>query len=269
MAEIVHLQNIVWEAIGTATVDRTKCDRYWRAWYVHCRLYHNDLGARPTSSTTTDRLLTLAVTMREGQYGLGDQVKVQPVNWALRHVTQRLILDEHPDPRQAPPGQHSLDLPIAWLIKKFWDEDPLPQPKLAIPISMITALSKNYRMTLHLEAVTDLVIIAFFYLLRVGEYTMPHCARTKRTFPLWDCDIRLWYQGKIIPHLVGLQALLQADSATITIAHTKNGTKGAVVHHDAIGGLISPVVALARHVANIQQANSITCQLNAVYSASG
>jgi hypothetical protein len=37
--------------------------------------------------------------------------------------------------------------------------------KLAILISMITALSKNYRMTPHLEAVTDLVIIAFFYLL--------------------------------------------------------------------------------------------------------
>jgi hypothetical protein len=124
-------------------------------------------------------------------------------------------------------------------------------------------------MTLHLEAVTDLVIIAFFYLLRVGEYTTPHCTRTKRTIPLRDCDIRLWYQGKIIPHSAGLQALLQANSATISIAHTKNGTKGAVVHHDAIGGLICPVVALAHCVANIQQANSITCQLNAVYSASG
>ncbi len=207
--------------------------------------------------------------MREGQYGLGDQVKIQSVKRALRHVTQRLVLDGLPDPRRASPGQHSLDLPIAWLIKKFRIEDPLPQPKLAIPISTITALSKNYRMTLHLEAVTDLVIIVFFYLLRVGEYTMPHCARTKRTIPLRDCDIRLWYQEKIIPHLAGLQALLQAGSATISIAHTKNGAKGAVVHHDAIGGLICPIVALARRVANIQQANSITCQLNAVYSVSG
>jgi hypothetical protein len=98
---------------------------------------------------------------------------------------------------------------------------------------------------------------------------MPHCARTKRTIPLRDCDIRLLYQGKIIPHLAGIQALLRADTATISIAHTKNGTKGAVVHHDTIGGWICPVLALACHVANIQQANSITCQLNAVYSASG
>ncbi len=165
MAEIVRLQNITWEAIGTAMVDRTKCDHYWRAWTVHCRLYHNNLGARPTSSKTTDRLLTFAVAVREGQYGLGNQVKVQSVKRALRHVAQKLVLDGHPDPQQASPGQHSLDLPIVWLIKKFRDEDPPPQPKIVIPISTITALSKNYRMTLHLEAVTNLVIIAFFYLL--------------------------------------------------------------------------------------------------------
>jgi hypothetical protein len=210
-----------------------------------------------------------AVAVREGKYGLGNQVKVQSVEQALRHVAQRLVLDGHPDPRRGSPGQHSLDLPIAWLIKKFRDEDPPAQPKLAIPISTITALAKNYRMTPHLDAVTDLVIIAFFYLLQVGEYTTPHHVRTKRTIPLRDCDIRLWYQGKIIPHSAGLPALMRADSATISIAHTKNGTKGAVVHHEAIGGRICPMAALACRVANIQQAHSVTCQLNAVYNESG
>jgi hypothetical protein len=98
---------------------------------------------------------------------------------------------------------------------------------------------------------------------------MPQRARTKRTIPLRDCNIRLWYRGEIIPHSAGLRALMQADSATICIAHTKNGTKGAVVHHKAIGGPICPVVAMARRVANIQQAKLANCQLNAVYSESG
>jgi hypothetical protein len=80
-------------------------------------------------------------------------------------------------------------------------------------------------MTPHLEAVTDLVIIAFFYLLHVGEYTTPHRARAKRTIPLRDCDIRLWYHGHIIPHSAGLRALMRADSATICIAHTKMAQK--------------------------------------------
>ncbi len=108
MAEIVRLQNIAWEVIGTATVDRTKCDCYWRAWTAHCQLYPKELGSRLTASKTTDRLLTFAVAVREGQYGLGSQVKVQSVERALRHVAQRLVLDGHPDPRQSSPAQQAL-----------------------------------------------------------------------------------------------------------------------------------------------------------------
>ncbi len=63
--------------------------------------------------------------------------------------------------------------------------------------------------------------------------------------------MRLWHWGVLLDHNAGLNVLLQADSATISIAHTKNGTKGAVIHHDAIGGEICPVAALARRVANL------------------
>jgi hypothetical protein len=55
-----------------------------------------------------------------------------------------LILDGHPDPWRASPAQHALDLPIAQLLKKYGDEDPPPEPKLAIPISTITAILEKY-----------------------------------------------------------------------------------------------------------------------------
>ena len=126
-----------------------------------------------------DRLLTFAVAVREGMYGLGNQIKVQSVEWALWHVAQKLVLDRHPNPRGASPAQHSLNLPIAWIIKKFRDEDPPAQPKLAIPVSTITAISENFRWTSHLDAVADLMLIAFFYLLRVGEYTTPRPPKGK------------------------------------------------------------------------------------------
>jgi hypothetical protein len=51
-----------------------------------------------------DQLLTFAVAVREGQYGLGAQVKVQSVERALRHVTQRLVLDGYPDPHRSSPA---------------------------------------------------------------------------------------------------------------------------------------------------------------------
>ena len=60
-----------------------------------------------------------------------------------------------------------------------------------------------------------------------------------------------------IPHKYQLYLLISwplvsADSATISITNTKNGTKGAFVHHDAFGGDICPVAALACRIANLR-----------------
>ncbi len=92
----------------------------------------------------------------------------------------------------------------------------------------------------------DLVVVAFFYLLWVGEYTTSSREHEKHTVLLRKCDMRLWKDSNLLDHGLELRALLTADSATISIANTKNGTKGAVVHHDAIGSAICPVAALAR-----------------------
>jgi hypothetical protein len=187
---------------------------------MHCQLYESVVGCQPSAQDTTDRLLTFAVAMREGKYSLGNQVKVQSVKRALRHVAQKLVLDGHPNPRCASPAQHALNLPIAWIIKRFHDEDPPAQPKLAIPVSTITAISENYRWTPHLDAVADLTLITLFYLLRVGEYTTPRPPkgqppRAKWIVALRDCDIWMWRKGVLIPHSTGLTMLLTADSTTI------------------------------------------------------
>ncbi len=80
--------------------------------------------------------------------------------------------------------------------------------------------------------------------------------------------MRLWQKGQLIPHLAGLDLLLTADSTTICIAHTKNGTKGAVVHHEAFGGPICPVAALARRIANMQGGPALG-SLSSIYHALG
>jgi hypothetical protein len=80
--------------------------------------------------------------------------------------------------------------------------------------------------------------------------------------------VRLWQKGQLIPHLAGLDLLLTADSTTICIAHTKNGTKGAVVHHEAFGGPICPVAALARRIANMQGGPALG-SLSSIYHALG
>jgi len=269
LAEIQRLQDAVWEAIGTATVDGSERHCYWKAWQTHCGLYQDATGKIQMPHILMHRLLTFAVAMREGQYGKGHQIQVQSVEFALQAVTQKHVLDGYPDPRRSSPAQQSLDLPIARMLKKYGDEDPPPEPKLAVPISTITAIAEKYRWTAHLSTVTDLVIIAFFYLLRVGEYTSSATPRKKQTIPLRDCDIRQWNcAGHLISHSAGLEMLLQADSATICIAHPMNGTKGAVVHHSRGRGSICSVAVLARRVANIQ-AGPARGNINLMYHTGG
>jgi hypothetical protein len=67
----------------------------------------------------------------------------------------------------------------------------------------------------HLDAASDLVIIAFFYLLQVGEYATFTKKKPKRTIALRDQDVCLWRKGQLIPHSAGLDLLLTVDSATI------------------------------------------------------
>jgi hypothetical protein len=137
-------------------------DRYYNAWTKHCRLYpDNDRGPHLPPFNIGDMLLTFAVAVREGKYGLGRQVKVQSVAVALRSVAQKYVLDGHPDPRRASPAQHALDLPIARILKRFDDEDPAPEPKLAVPVSTIIAIASSYHFTKHHAAVADMIVPPF------------------------------------------------------------------------------------------------------------
>ena len=58
--------------------------------------------------------------------------------------------------------------------------DPPPVPQLAVPIAVvIQAYTAAYCTTTtnRIRAIADLIIIAFYFLLRVGEYTRPRQVR--------------------------------------------------------------------------------------------
>ncbi len=125
-------------------------------------------------------------------------------------------------------------------------------------MSTIQGIITKYNFSPHHAAVADLIVVAFFYLLRIGEYTAPRNSRPKRILPLWKCNVRLWHKGQLLDHESDLHTLLCADSATILIANTKNGTKGAFVYHDPVGGDICLVPALARRMANLRSMRAST-----------
>lgn len=258
-----YLRDAAWKEIGNATVDGAERKRHWKAWESHIAAHNLPRYLEGISDEDrTDALLTFAVAIRAGKYGLKHQVLVQSVRKALRHVSQAFVLARVPDPRRQYSVGKEFDRPIALLLKKFSNVDPPPKPKLAIPISTINTIADKYKFSVYHLAVADLIIIAFFYLLRVGEYTgaTKKDRAKKRTVPLRTKDVTLWKDGVPIPHSSSLEQLLHADSATIKLENTKNGTKNATVHQYAFGGLICPVAAMARRV---HQAHTIDPSGNA------
>ena len=143
----------------------------------------------------------------------------------------------------------------------------------AIPATTMMSLATSYRFMATHSAVADLIIIAFFFLLRVGEYTAQASNqkdKKKRTIPLRTGDIKLWSGRTLIDHTASLQVLLAATSATICIENTKNGTKNAVLHHVAIGGPMCPVATLARRVYQVRQIDSSgTAPIGTVHTRHG
>lgn len=91
--------------------------------------------------------------------------------------------------------------------------------------------------------------IAFFFLLRVGEYTPSPQARDKLTIPLRKRDIRLWQGDDVIAPDAPWDVLQHATGVSICLENQKNGHKMAPLHHDSSGDPeFCPVRALARRV---------------------
>lgn len=243
-----------WAQINSATVDDAARAASWRQWNQYTAEARVEPYMRTSDRHGKQQLfLAFAARVRTGFFGKKRQVGYQSVEKALRHVAQTFVLAGYADPRRSH-GSHELDLAFRHLLKKMKDEDPAPRPQVALPVPTIMAAAILARPEYdpRTRAIADLVAIAFFFLLRVGEYTMPAAHRRTRTVQFRVQDVRFWSQGQLVPHTAGLNVLLQADSATLYIDNQKNGQRGSTLHHEAKrspGSLFfCPVKSLARRV---------------------
>ena len=134
----------------------------------------------------------------------------------------------------------------------YKQQDPIAKPKLAVPVTVphhivLTGLSSKDAKT---RAVGDLCCIAFYYLLRVGEYTYEKQRKRTQRFRIKDITFRR-ADHSIIPNTAPLHDLWQAKFATLRISNQKNGLRGQCIHQECTGLSTSPIKALARRVAHI------------------
>jgi hypothetical protein len=146
------------------------------------------------------------------------------------------------------------------MVEGFRRQDPPSVPQLAVPIVVATTsfeagiASEDPK----LNACGCLVLIAFYYLLRVGEYTKPRMVtrngkkvRATRTKQFSVGNVGFFKNNKIIPRTSSLETLLSCDAATLKITNQKNGRMGDTVHQKATGQQNCPVKALAYRVHHI------------------
>ena len=152
-------------------------------------------------------------------------------------------------------------MPIKRQLEGYRRDDPPPVPQLAVPITVpeycceVGLASTSAK----IQATGDLIIIAFYYLLRCGEYTAPRLVkrsdgswqRATRTKQFTVNDIGFWRNGRMLRRTSPLSLLLQADSATLKITNKQNGKMGQTIHHETFSSPLSPIKALARRVNHI------------------
>ena len=159
-------------------------------------------------------------------------------------------------------------LPIKRLIKGIWRNNPPPIPQLAPPISRPNEffarglLSKSP----HMQETGDLIIIAFYYLLRCREYTVPYyfqrrdstLMQAKRTKNFTVGYVGFWKGGCQLPHNSPLNILLQVEPATLKITNKKNGRMKQSIHHESFASDLFTWKALSRRIHHILTNGSST-----------
>jgi hypothetical protein len=250
-----------WDGIANGVVDKNHKTRekYWTHWSNYTATFRKHPYLTDCSKTQQIILITaFAARVRTGYYGLGNHVRTKTVADALSAISKTIELAGLPSPVYQ--TEKTYKIPVARLIEGYRREDPPAVAQLALPISVPTHCQhKAYTTSCDKEkAIGDLTIIAFFYLLRVGEYTKPKfttrngtVVRTTRTIQFSVANVGFFRDHKVLPRNSNLNTLLTADSCTLKITNQKNGKMGQTIHHHATGKDNCPVRAVAHRVYHI------------------
>jgi hypothetical protein len=203
-------------------------------------------------------ITAFAARVRSGFYGHGNEIKVSLVSDALAAISKTIELVGKQSPVYR--YEETYTLPVQRCIEGMRRVDSPAIPQLAVPVAVPIEMAREAYATssTRAQATGDLGLIAFFYLLRVGEYTAPrvvvkngrivHATRTKQFRVI---NVGFFKDGKLLNRKSPLAKLLEADSATLKISNQKNGRMGQTIHHETSEGFNSCVRALARRIHHI------------------
>jgi len=223
----------------------------WNIWCSFCE----DIGADPLLQCLADPIPVLqvfALRYRRGDISAsGAPTQKRQVEEALRSVGQALAAMGLPDPRFVR-FSSSLDFRLKRQFAGYQRLDPPPKRVKPIPLPVLqfaaaAALRRNNPIA---EALSNLIILAFFYLLRPGEYAF---SSSEEAAPFRLQDVHLFCgQTKLDTLNTPLEALPSATFCGLEFTNQKNGVRGEIIglgrsHRDPwcpVGAVVRRVIAL-------------------------
>ncbi len=160
-------------------------------------------------------------------------------------------------------------------------EDPPVNKMLPVEADVVELLvewGQRKGASLLMQATADLCFIAFFFLLRVGEYTCKASRNdTKQTVQFRMKDVTFFKKDKLgrlrqLPRASPDWMIMSADGATLTLSNQKNGWQNVSIHHEWSGDELKDAVrAIGRRFCHIRRhmANDWETFLSAVFTEEG
>jgi hypothetical protein len=232
-------------------------DKTFCLWQTFCQ----ELGVDPWlqgQAERADPVLFLQVFAHRYRTGViapkGKPVRSRTVEDALRSVGQAFAALGASDPRLNPQGKP--DFRIQRQLKAYAKQDPPPHRVKPIPVSVIrnvlfVALASA---AVSVLAIADMVALAFFFLLRPGEYT----GTKSETTPFRVQDVQLWIGRQRLDITTASDAdIASATFCSLTFTSQKNGVRGEVIGLGRSGdSQLCPVRSVTRRVLHLRQHNA-------------
>jgi hypothetical protein len=211
---------------------------------------------------------------RTGYFGNGRKVQGGTVSGAITAIAKNITLVQKEDPTKLA-GRDSFLPRIAQMLDGFKKDDPPTVKKMPCTIDLPEKMASwgLARGATELEkAVGDLGLIAMYYLLRVGEYTVKkHKNETKQTeqFKMKDVTFFKVDKRKRLRRLnksAKDELIMTADGFTLKIGNQKNGWKNVSIYHEANGDPhLCPGRALGRRYCYIRKHGNERTYLSAYW----
>jgi hypothetical protein len=263
---------------GLSIGRQTAATTYWNIW-SNFRLQHNLEPYITQGSDAIYWLQIFAVRVRNGWLSASNNpVRADMVADALTHIGTAHTMANQRDPRLVP-GSTALHPRLTCILNGFQKEDSAPSRKedsapsrvLPIPVQVLQraaaiALLQNTALSL---SAADLIWLAFFFLLRPGEYTITG----KSPHPFTLADVRLWHHDTPIDPLMALpDSLILATFVILIFTDQKNAVRSETVGHGRSGDpQACPVLAVVCRILHLcsfdAPPNTQLCTLNATGSS--